>query len=155
MHTFRDSPFMNAAEKRRALTQWCRFLQALARHFGDKGRCFRAFGDALYTHLIQHCSFIAHFNRSGFFQEYFDHGDDAIRFLLQFDRGENPEGTSVEYGDASWLQGENADVNQAMRETATPFLRSIRASAAAAQETADLTEARRLAARHGLSLFVR
>ena len=146
---------MKGTEKRRALTQWCHFLQVLARDFGDKDRCFRAFGGALYHHLIQHCSFIAHYDRSGFFSHYFDRGDDALRFLRQFDREENPEGTSVEYGDAWWLQGEYADINQAMRETATPFLRSIRASAAAAQEASDLGEARRLAARHGLSLVGR
>ena len=86
MSTFTDAPFMPAADKRRVLTQWRHFLQTLARHFNDKDRSFRAFSDALYRHLIQHCSFIAHYSRSGFFAHYFDRGDDAIRFLRQFDR---------------------------------------------------------------------
>jgi nitrate reductase assembly molybdenum cofactor insertion protein NarJ len=53
MSTFTDSPFLPAAEKRRVLTEWHRFLQALARRLADRHRCFRAFPDALYNHLIQ------------------------------------------------------------------------------------------------------
>jgi hypothetical protein len=155
MSTFTDSPFLPASEKRRVLTQWHRFLQTLARRFADRDRCFRAFPDALYTHLIQHCSFIAHYSRSGFFAHYFDHGDDALRFLCQFDATTNPAGTSTEYRDSLWLSGEYRDINEAMREVAAPLLPAIRAEASEDQRRQDLARARQLAARHGLALSAR
>ncbi len=155
MSTFTDAPFMPAADKRRVLTQWRHFLQTLARHFNDKDRSFRAFSDALYRHLIQHCSFIAHYSRSGFFAHYFDRGDDAIRFLRQFDPQANPDGLSVEYGKSWWLAGEYADINEAMREATADFVSPITAAAADAQRNADIARARRLAARHGLSVAAR
>lgn len=70
MHTFSNSPFMTAAEKRRVLVQWTRFLRILARSYPDKECCFRAFPEALYRHLMLHCSFIAHYNRLGFFETF-------------------------------------------------------------------------------------
>jgi hypothetical protein len=155
MSTFTDSPFLPAAEKRRVLTEWHRFLQTLARRLADRHRCFRAFPNALYNHLIQHCSFIAHYNRSGFFAHYFDHGDGALRFLRQFDAASNPLGTSTEYGDSWWLSGKYRDINEAMREVAAPLLPAIRAEASEDQRRQDLARARRLAARHGLSLSAR
>ena len=155
MSTFTDSRFMPATEKRRVLTQWHRFLQTLARHFADRDRCYRAFPDALYTHLIQHCSFIAHYNRSGFFSHYFDRGDDTLRFLRQFDAVGNPAGVSTEYGDHWWLRGDYADINEAMRETASPLLYQIQTVAFDDQRDQDLTRARRLAARHGLTVSAR
>jgi hypothetical protein len=152
MSTFTDSPFLPAGEKRRVLTQWHRFLQMLARHFADRNRCFRAFPDALYSHLIQHCSFIAHYNRSGFFSHYFDRGDDALRFLQQFDAAGNPAGASTEYGDHWWLTGEYRDINEAMRESASPLLYAIQTAVSDDQRGQDLAHASRLAARHGLPL---
>ena len=49
MTTFTDSPFTTAAEKRRVLRQWRRFLQTLARDSGDGDRPFQAFSQALYA----------------------------------------------------------------------------------------------------------
>jgi hypothetical protein len=155
MPTFTDSPFMPASEKRRALTQWHRFLQTLARHFADRGRCLRAFPDALYTHLIQHCSFIAHYNRSGFFSHYFERGDDALRFLRQFDAVGNPTGACTEYGGCWWLTGEYRDINEAMREALSPLLHGIEAAAGEDQRRDDIARAKLLAARHGFTLTAR
>jgi hypothetical protein len=65
----------------------------------------------LYQHLIQHASFIAHWNRYGFWQHYF--GSDARRlaaFLAQF----GGDRQSVEYGATWWLGGTAADLNEAM-----------------------------------------
>jgi hypothetical protein len=125
MPQFTDARFMTAADKRSVLAQWTRFLRALDRSYGDKARCFRAFPDALYTHLIQHCSFIAHYNRLGFFQTYFEEPAATARFLRQFDAAANPEGQSAEYGESWWLAGDYADLNAAMREEAAPFLPAI------------------------------
>ena len=57
---------------------------------------FAHFTKRLYEHLHLHCSFIAHYNRLGFYAEYFERGEDTARFLSQFDsRGDC---RSVEYG---------------------------------------------------------
>ncbi len=148
MPTFTDTRFMPATEKRRVLAQWRRFLQELARNYAAKDRCFRAFPESLYRHLIQHCSFIAHYNRYGFFRHYFDCGDDTLRFLRQFDRGANPTGQSTEYGDPYWLRGEYSDINEAMRDAAADYLSGIAALASENQKQADLAQARLLAERH-------
>ena len=50
-----DTKFMTADQKRVVLKQWEIFLRGGLKA-GD-------FNKALYDHLIQHCSFIAHYNR--------------------------------------------------------------------------------------------
>lgn len=116
---FRDEQFMSAAEKEKVFRAWIRFL---------KGGCAKAqFTEALYHHLIQHCSFIAHYDRNGFYNVYFERiTSDLFRFFDQFDP-EKP-GVSAEYGWTGWLAPRNtgADLNQAMREAAAPYLASLR-----------------------------
>lgn len=152
MTQFADSRFMTAAEKQRVLRDWRRFLETLARQYEDKDRCFRAFSARLYQHLMQHCSFIAHYNRVGFFDTYFVDGDQTLEFLRQFDVNANPEGDSAEYGGNYWLSGDYTDINEAMREAANPFVADVVASARTAQRTSDLAEAELLAGRHGYRL---
>lgn len=155
MPTFTDSPFLPAAEKRRILTQWHRFLQTLARRFSDHEQCFRAFPDALYHHLIRHCSYIAHYDRAGFFDHYFRSADDAERFLRQFDAGANPHGRSVEYGDDLWLGGTHADINEAMRDTVAPLLPGIHAALERSRNRETLARATALLATYRASLVPR
>lgn len=50
-----------------------------------------------------HCSFIAHYNRLGFIEAYFERGEDTIKFLSQFDK--RGFCRSVEYGGTWWLSG--------------------------------------------------
>ena len=138
-YTFSDSEFMSAREKELVLRAWVRFLK--------HGLRFADFTKRLYEHLIQHCSFIAHYNRSGFYQTYFESGEDTVRFLRQFDK--SGECRSVEYG-GPWLCGEYADLNGAMVEEAVPYIPKLIESAQQAQRDADLAEARRLLAKHGL-----
>ena len=58
-----DTNFMTAKEKAQVLRQWERFL---------KGGCqAKDFTEALYHHLMQHCMFIAHYDRGGFYATYF------------------------------------------------------------------------------------
>jgi hypothetical protein len=140
---------MPLREKRRVLAQWRRFLQTLARHFNNSERCYRAFGQALYEHLIQHCSFVAQYNRSDFFSHYFEHGDDTVQFLRQFDRQADPDGRSTEYESTFWLDGQYADINEAMREAAAEYLHGTMAVATDDQKRLDLAWARYLADRHG------
>lgn len=87
-HAFRDAEFMMAREKTLVLKTWVRFPK--------NGLRFADFSDRLYRHLTLHCSFIAHYNRLGFYQTYFENGGDAVRFLGQFDK--RGELRSVEYG---------------------------------------------------------
>jgi hypothetical protein len=53
LHEFQDVRFMSAAQKTTVLRAWIRFLKSGL-------RCDQ-FTKALYDHLIQHCSFIAHY----------------------------------------------------------------------------------------------
>ena len=155
MNQFTDAKYMPAAEKRRVLRHWAAFLRTLADRYAEKDRCFAAFTEPLYTHLIQHCDFIAHYNRLGFFEHYFASGDTTRQFIRQFDRTANPEGVSVEYGYPWWLRDEYADINEAMREVATPLAAATAEAADAEQQRSDLAEAGRLAARHGVAFPIR
>ena len=88
-YAFRDAEFMSTREKALVLKAWVRFLK--------NGLRPEDFSDRLYTHLMLHCSFIAHYNRAGFYATYFENGEDTRRFLSQFDkRGEcRPAGRSL------------------------------------------------------------
>lgn len=149
MTNFTDVGFMTANEKRRVATAWRRFLQTLSQHYGEEEACFPAFTEPLYHHLIQHCSFIAHYNRLGFYGHYFQRGDDTVRFLRQFDAVGNPDGLSTEYHDPWWLWGDYADINEAMREIAAEFVPAVAAAASKHQRDEDLRHAQTLAARYG------
>ena len=141
-YAFRDAEFLIAREKALVLKAWVRFLK--------NGLREEDFSDRLYTHLINHCSFIAHYNRAGFYAEYFERGEDTAQFLSQFDaRGEC---RSVEYGWTLWLQGDYADLNQAMIDEGTKYIPSLMEKARQSGRDADLAEARRLLGKHGLQL---
>ena len=141
-----DTKFMTADQKRVVLKQWEIFLRGGLKA-GD-------FNKALYDHLIQHCSFIAHYNRGGFYDTYFEDGDDAVHFLSQFDRN-NPKAVdgippSIEYGMHYWAKGEYGDINREMIRIATPHIPMLRAEAEARQRDADLTVTRNLLHKHGI-----
>jgi hypothetical protein len=141
-HTFRDTQFMSARERQLVLAAWVRFLR--------RGLRFVDFTNRLYQHLILHCSFIAHYDRAGFYRTYFERGEDTLRFLSQFDgRGESG---SVEYGGGWWLRGDYADVNRAMIEEGGTYIPALMEQAQARQREADLAHARALLAKHGLRL---
>ena len=116
-YQFKDVRFMTAADKRNVLRQWIAFLKS--------GFAATRFMKSLYEHLTLHCSFIAHFNRGGFYEAYFKNPSDTERFLNQFDRSKGCR--SVEYGDAGWLNDEEyRDLNGAMVEAATGALPELR-----------------------------
>ena len=114
---FRGVRFMTAAEKQKVLRQWKRFLKS-----GFEARLFMK---SLYHHLIQHCSFIAHYNLGGFYGVYFEDPSATQRFLDQFDRSKGC--LSVEYGYAWWINDEDyRDVNNAMVDAAAELLPTLR-----------------------------
>lgn len=114
---FKDVRFMTAAEKKKVLRQWGRFLKS--------GFDARLFMKSLYHHLIQHCSFIAHYNQGGFYGVYFEDPSATQRFLDQFDRSKGC--LSVEYGAAWWINDEDyRDINNAMVNEAAELLPALR-----------------------------
>ena len=141
IHEFRDVRLMSAAQKTTVLRAWIRFLKC--------GLRFDQFTKALYDHLIQHCSFIAHYNRAGFYNHYFEAGDSTAFFLSQFDsRGRC---LSVEYGGRHWLSGDYEDLNRAMIAEGEPIIPSLLDTARRKQEAADIDTATALLAKHGIS----
>jgi len=103
---FKDTQFLSAKGKEKVLRDWRRFLR--------DGLKFSEFTENLYNHLIQHCEFIAHYDRQGFYATYFVEPEDTIRFFSQFDKEKGNR--SVEYGVTWWLQGDYEDINKAMIE---------------------------------------
>lgn len=117
MEEFKDVEFMSAKDKKTLLRQWKTFIK--------KGMLWPHFTDRIYKHLSLHCSFIAHYDRWGFYCTYFEKAEDTIKFLNQFD----PDGdhTSVEMGGAWWFNDSDyADINIAMCEALRPHLTEIR-----------------------------
>jgi hypothetical protein len=137
-----DSKFLSAKEKRRALKHWELFLKS--------GLQREKFTKPLYNHLIQHCSFIAHYDLGGFYSTYFENGDDTLHFLSQFDdRKGVPK--SVEYGWTAWLIDEDYyDVNSEMVRIASRYIPVLIQQAKSQQRAADITLARALLSKHGI-----
>jgi len=141
---FKDVRFLSAREKARVLKQWELFLKSDL----SKDR----FTKALYNHLIQHCSFIAHYDLHGFYATYFEEGEDTVHFLSQFDNryGIPP---SVEYGMIYWYTDPDYnDINSAMCRVAARYLPSLVENAKRSQKEADILRAESLLAKHGLNL---
>jgi len=113
---FTDSKFMTAFEKDKVLDDWNTFLKS------DFDPQF--FTDKLYNHLTAHASFIAHFNRGGFYNTYFQDPERTLGFLKQFDADGNMD--SVEYGYDGWLTDSTAgDLNKGMIVAFTPLKNKI------------------------------
>ncbi len=139
-YAFRDAEFMSARDKELVLKAWLRFLK--------NGLRFEDFAKRLYEHLHLHCSFIAHYNRAGFYAGYFERGKDTARFLSQFDK--RGEFRSVEYGWTLWLDGEYADLNRAMVEEGSKHIPGLIEKARLSERQADIAEAQRLLRKHDL-----
>ena len=104
---FQTVEFMMAEEKERVLKDWKRFIKS---GFPEK-----FFTKRLYKHLTLHCSFIAHYDRAGFYSTYFHNPEDAVRFLRQFDKDFDYMG--IECGMKYWVRrGDFRDLNLAMCE---------------------------------------
>ena len=139
----KDSQFMSARDKEKVLNQWETFL---------KYGCQREhFTKPLYTHLIMHCDFIAHYDIHGFYAEYFERGDDSVRFLSQFDFKKGCQ--SIEYGGSRWCQNgsEYGDINGTMVDIAAKYIPQMVATFSGKQKEADLAKARQLMAKHGIN----
>ena len=134
---FRDVEFMTAKEKSHVLRDWDDFL--------DSGFERRRFTKRLYDHLIQHCSFIAHYNIDGFYSVYFREKRNTGRFIDQF-----VDGISAEYGMDSWLRGDYDDINPAMCEIMRKYAPNLKKALDSSIEQEDISLAKDLLAKHGL-----
>lgn len=107
---------MPSDEKEKVLKDWKRFIES---NF-DKAK----FTKRLYSHLIQHCEFIAHYNQGGFYGTYFEDPEDTLKFIKQFDKSQGC--FSVEYGFDYWLNSDDyKDINTAMVEAMEPYKSEI------------------------------
>jgi len=140
----RDSKFMPAEEKRKVLKQWELFLKSGLER--DK------FTKLLYNHLIQHCSFIAHYDINGFYSTYFEEGEDTVQFLSQFDDREGiPK--SVEYHMTYWITDEDyGDINCEMVRIASKYIPKLLDTSVNKQMVDDVTRAKLLLAKHGIKV---
>jgi hypothetical protein len=140
----KDVQFMTAAEKMKVLQQWELFLKS--------GLNKDKFTKDLYHHLIQHCSFIAHYDLNGFYSTYFDEGDDTINFLSQFDN-RNGIPKSIEYGYGSWYTDPDYhDINSAMCRVAARYIPGLIEQAKKKQRKMDFTLAEGLLRKHGINI---
>ncbi len=156
MYEFTDQEFMTAGEKKSVLRDWERFLKALTTSYDQEftdnyGNTlplpFKAFSKGLYNHLIQHCSFIAHYDRYTFYQEYFQDPGATLKFMTQFDPAGPQE--SIEYG-GSWWKNQYGDINRAMIEVAGGYTRQLRIRLGAKDRADDLAQAATLLRKHGV-----
>ena len=101
---FSDEKWLSAKTKEKILRDWHTFI----RH----GFRFEDFSEALYHHLIQHASFIAHYDRQTFWEVYFDNNfGHFARFINQF----GGDLRAAELGLPDWmLSHTGADLNAAM-----------------------------------------
>jgi len=138
----KDVRFMTAEEKWKVLRQWKMFLKSgLSRNY---------FAKSLYNHLIQHCSFIAHYDLQRFYATYFEEPEDSITFLSQFDN-RNGIPKSVEYGMTYWYTDPDYnDINSEMCHIARRYIRGLIKKYQTAQKDKDVTRAELLLAKHGL-----
>ena len=139
-----DSKFMSSAEKTKVLKHWEMFLRG--------GLEKKYFTEALYKHLINHCSFIAHYDIHGFYATYFESGDDTLHFLSQFDTRQGIP-RSIEYGMTYWLTDDDySDVNTEMCRIAWRYIPALELKARNDQRHRDLVDAELLLKKHGMNL---
>lgn len=139
-----DSEYMSAKVKSRVLKQWEIFLRS--------GCVKEKFTQPLYIHLIMHCSFIAHYDIHGFYDTYFESGDDTVLFLSQFDDREGMP-RSIELGMTGWLTNEDFyDINSEMVRIAGKFIPLLIKIAEVKQRQRDIHLAQLLLAKHGIYL---
>ena len=133
---FKDAQFLSAAEKLKVFRAWQRFLK--------NGLKQEDFSKSLYEHLHLHCSFIAHYDRGGFYATYFEDSEDVPKFFQQFDKDKGFK--SWEYG-GSWLDYEPySDINKAMCEVFEAYKKRIYAQSKTMRKVNIDAEIRRLQA---------
>ena len=148
----KDAEFMTAKEKGLVLRDWGEFLKALLNDCNERKENVAPESNArftkrLYEHLHLHCSFIAHYDRAGFYSTYFDNPNDTITFLKQFDADTGC--MSAEIGMSYWLNGDYGDVNRLMCAALDEHKGSLYEKLKSRERSEDLEEAERIAGKWG------
>ena len=139
----KDTKFMTARDKELTLKQWRTFIR--------EGMQAKHFTKRIYDHLNLHCSFIAHYNRQGFYSTYFEQPEDTIKFLGQFDP--NGEHISIEICGAYWFTDQDYhDLNDAMCQVVGEYIKQYTSQKLKEAKTRDILLAKSLLAKHGISM---
>ena len=141
----KDAHFMTAKEKEMVLRQWRLFVRhgCKADHFTER----------IYKHLSLHCSFIAHFNRQGFYGTYFVNPEKTFRFFSQFDCAKG--NLSVEYGGNSWMNDpEYSDLNTEMCKVFESCAVQIYKNCQDRTREIDLATAKSLLKKHNIDIQI-
>lgn len=139
----KDTQFMTAKDKELTLKQWRTFIR--------EGMQAKHFTKRIYEHLSLHCSFIAHYNRQGFYSTYFQDPEDTIKFLGQFDP--NGEHRSVELGGEYWFSDRDYhDLNELMCQVVGEYIEQYTSQKLKEAKTRDVLLAKGLLAKHGISM---
>lgn len=133
---FKDTKFMNARDKSLVLNNYRSFLDTLEK---SPPNTFRKFTKRLYKHLHLNYGFIAHYDREGFWATYFKDPERSLEFLTKI----------LEY---NYFPKEYTDINQAMREITMEKYPNIKNNMKFQQKHNDISQAKTLLAKHGLSL---
>jgi len=90
--------FMTANEKERILSDFKAFLECFEENnIDDVDKRYNAFTTALYNHFHIHLSYIAAFDKDGFFKTFLLNADDIISFFKTFE--ENIDVSNTDYTD--------------------------------------------------------
>ncbi len=114
--SFSDSHSVPTDENRRILRDFRRFFR--------QGLQYRHLTRRLYEHLTRCCGFVVRRRRRGFYETYIENPDGLLRFLDQFDRRAGCP--SAETGSTDWLEGEHADLNNAMVDAVRGMIAAFR-----------------------------
>jgi len=113
-HEAHDAPIADSMSH--ILRDWRRFFR--------QGLQYRHFMRRLYEHLTRRCGFVVRRGRRGFYETYIEDPDGLLAFLDQFDRRAGC--LSAETGSTDWLEGEHADVDNAMVYTVRGMIPAFR-----------------------------
>jgi len=113
-HEARDAPIADSMSH--ILRDWRRFFR--------QGLQYRHLTRRLYEHLTRRCGFVVRRGKRGFYEAYIEDPDGLIQFLDQFDRWAGCP--SAETGSTDWLEGEYANVNNAMVDTVRGMISAFR-----------------------------
>lgn len=149
--TFTATEFMSVKDKELMVKDWGRFIKALAeKDLGEVtqteyGAISRKFTKRIYLHLSLHAGFIAHYNISGFYGEYFERPEDTIKFIRQWDRAVNRPAAEM-----GGCMSDYWDVDQAMCNIVDQYKDKIYKRCSEEIRNRDVAQGRALLAKHGV-----
>ncbi len=138
--TFIDVQFMTALEKTRAHRDWCRLVQHVCQS-GVSVDCPRAFTQAVYNQLHQHCGFIAHYDLSGFWSAQLSTASRALAFFR-----------SITDGISDWGLADYSDLNRSMEVEVRKHWAALSEKLTCAQRDDAVRDIKAIAAAAGLKI---